>query len=80
MDHLFIDEADLYKNLEYYTQLQNVRGLGTPKGSERAIDMLMKIRHVQEQDGGITFATGTPISNTLSGSIYDATVFAAGSS
>lgn len=65
VDHLFIDEADIYKNLEYYTQLQNVRGLGTPKGSERAIDMMMKIRHVQEQDGGITFATGTPISNTL---------------
>ena len=65
IDHLFIDEADIYKNLEYYTQLQNVRGLGTPKGSERAIDMLMKIRHVQDNDGGITFATGTPISNTL---------------
>ena len=27
VDHLFIDEADLFKNLEYYTQLQNVRGL-----------------------------------------------------
>jgi len=65
VDHLFIDEADLFKNLEYYTQLQNVRGLGTPKGSERAIDMLMKIRYVQSIDGGITFATGTPISNTL---------------
>jgi len=65
VDHLFIDEADLYKNLEYYTQLQNVRGLGTPKGSERALDMLMKIRHIQENDGGITFATGTPVSNTL---------------
>jgi len=65
IDHLFIDEADIYKNLEYYTQLQNVRGLGTPKGSERAIDMLMKIRHIQENDGGVTFATGTPISNTL---------------
>jgi len=65
IDHLFIDEADIYKNLEYYTQLQNVRGLGTPKGSERAIDMLMKVRYVQEVDGGITFATGTPISNTL---------------
>lgn len=45
--------------------MQNVRGLGTPKGSERAIDMLMKIRHIQENDGGVTFATGTPISNTL---------------
>ncbi len=65
VDHVFIDEADLFKNLEYYTQLQNVRGLGTPTGSERAIDMLMKVRHIQENDGGVTFATGTPISNTL---------------
>lgn len=65
VDHLFIDEADLFKNLEYYTQLQNVRGMGTPVGSERALDMLMKVRHVQSMDGGITFATGTPISNTL---------------
>jgi N12 class adenine-specific DNA methylase len=65
VDHLFVDEADIFKNLEYYTQLQNVRGLGTPTGSERAMDMLMKIRHVQDQGGGVTFATGTPISNTL---------------
>jgi N12 class adenine-specific DNA methylase len=65
VDQIFIDEADLFKNLEYYTQLQNVRGLGTPTGSERALDMLMKVRHIQENDGGVTFATGTPISNTL---------------
>jgi N12 class adenine-specific DNA methylase len=65
VDHIFIDEADLFKNLEYYTQLQNVRGLGTPTGSERALDMLMKVRHIQGNDGGVTFATGTPISNTL---------------
>lgn len=65
VDHLFIDEADVYKNLEYYTQLENVRGLGTAKGSERALDMLMKVRYIQQNDGGVTFATGTPISNTL---------------
>jgi N12 class adenine-specific DNA methylase len=65
IDHLFADEADIYKNLEYYTQLQNVRGLGDSKGSECALDMLMKVRFIQSIDGGITFATGTPISNTL---------------
>jgi len=65
VDQVFIDEADLFKNLEYYTQLQNVRGLGTPTGSERALDMLMKVRNIQANDGGVTFATGTPISNTL---------------
>ena len=48
VDHLFVDEADIYKNLEYYTQLQNVRGLGSPDGSERALDMYMKIRYIQD--------------------------------
>lgn len=65
IDQLFIDEADLFKNLEYYTQLQNVKGLGSSKGSERALDMYMKVRHIQNTNGGVVFATGTPISNTL---------------
>ncbi|NLE01614.1 MAG: hypothetical protein GX640_17255 [Fibrobacter sp.] len=65
VDHLFIDEADIFKNLEYYTQLENVRGMGDPKGSERALDLFMKVRFIQNLGGGVTFATGTPISNTL---------------
>jgi len=65
VDHLFVDEADLYKNLMYYTQMDNIKGLGTATGSTRALDMLLKVRHIQESGGGITFATGTPISNTL---------------
>jgi len=65
IDYLAIDEADLFKNLEFTTQLQNVRGLGTKDGSERALDMYMKVKFIQSIDGGITFATGTPISNTL---------------
>jgi len=65
VDHLFIDEADMFKNLEYNTQLVGVKGLGTPAGSERAFDMFMKIQHVQQNGGGVTFATGTPVSNTL---------------
>ncbi|MDR2729105.1 MAG: DEAD/DEAH box helicase family protein, partial [Chitinispirillales bacterium] len=65
VDHLFIDEADMFKNLEYSTQLVGVKGLGTPTGSERSFDMFMKIQHVQSGGGGVTFATGTPVSNTL---------------
>ena len=60
-----IDEADIYKNLEYYTQLTYVRGLGSALGSDRAFDMMLKVRYVQSIDGGVVFATGTPISNTL---------------
>ena len=65
VDQLMIDEADIYKNLEYYTQLANVRGLGSATGSDRAFDMMLKVRYVQSIDGGVVFATGTPISNTL---------------
>lgn len=65
VDQLFVDEADMFKNLEYKTTLQGVRGLGKQKGSQQAFDMLMKVRHMQNIGGGVTFATGTPISNTL---------------
>jgi superfamily II DNA/RNA helicase len=65
VDQLMIDEADIYKNLEYYTQLTNVRGLGSALGSDRAFDMMLKVRYIQSIDGGVVFATGTPISNTL---------------
>ncbi|NPV00008.1 MAG: hypothetical protein HPY53_01380 [Brevinematales bacterium] len=65
IDYLAIDEADIFKNLEFTTQLENVRGLGTKTGSERALDMYMKVKFIQSIDGGITFATGTPVSNTL---------------
>jgi N12 class adenine-specific DNA methylase len=68
VDQIFVDESHAYKNLMYHTKMQRgVRGLGTPTGSNRALDMLMKIRNLQERTGGggVTFATGTPISNTL---------------
>jgi len=65
IDQIFVDEADMFKNLEYYTQLKNIRGMGNPVGSAQAFDMYMKIQTVQETGGGVTFATGTPISNTL---------------
>ena len=64
-DSIFIDEADMFKNLKFYTTLQNVKGLGTQGGSERSLDMLMKIREVQKKNGKIVFATGTPVSNSI---------------
>lgn len=65
IDALFVDEADTFKNLNYSTALEGVRGLGNPEGSKRALDMLMKVRCTQKNDGKIVFATGTPISNSL---------------
>src|SRR5207247_2269500 len=65
-DHIFIDEAQYYKNLETPTKMERVAGIQTG-GSERAFDVYMKPRYLHEQHPGhgVTFATGTPISNTM---------------
>jgi len=66
VDHLFIDEAQYYKNLETPTKMERVAGIQTG-GSERAFDVYMKARYLHEQHAGhgVMFATGTPISNTM---------------
>ncbi len=64
IDRIFVDEADLFKNLEFTTKMQRIAGLPNT-GSNRALDMYMKTRYLSEQGGGIVFATGTPISNTM---------------
>ncbi len=66
VDHLFIDEAHSFKNLETPTKMDRVAGIQTG-GSERAFDVYMKARYLSEQNPGhgVTFATGTPISNTM---------------
>jgi len=66
VDHVFIDEAHYFKNLETPTKMERVAGIQTG-GSERAFDVYMKARYLDEQHvgHGVTFATGTPISNTM---------------
>ncbi|HEY7313555.1 MAG TPA: DEAD/DEAH box helicase family protein [Gemmataceae bacterium] len=66
VDHIFIDEAHYFKNLETPTKMERVAGIQTG-GSERAFDVYMKARYLDEQHKGhgVTFATGTPISNTM---------------
>jgi hypothetical protein len=66
VDHLYIDEAHYFKNLETPTKMERVAGIQTG-GSERAFDLYMKARYLGEQHPGhgVTFATGTPISNTM---------------
>jgi SNF2 family DNA or RNA helicase len=66
VDHLFIDEAHYFKNLETPTKMDRVAGIQTG-GSERAFDIYMKARYLSElhPGHGVTFATGTPISNTM---------------
>src|ERR1700690_4102152 len=66
VDQIFVDEADLYKNLFYTTKMNRIAGLPNSE-SNRALDMYMKTRYVREISGGkgVAFATGTPISNTM---------------
>jgi N12 class adenine-specific DNA methylase len=66
VDHVFIDEAHYFKNLETPTKMERVAGIQTG-GSERSFDVYMKARYLDEQHAGhgVTFATGTPISNTM---------------
>ena len=66
VDHLFVDEAHCFKNLETPTKMERVAGIQTT-GSERAFDLFMKARYLHENHAGhgLTFATGTPISNTM---------------
>jgi N12 class adenine-specific DNA methylase len=66
VDHIFIDESHYFKNLETPTKMERVAGIQTG-GSERAFDLFMKSQflHQQHAGHGVTFSTGTPISNTM---------------
>lgn len=63
---LFVDEAHNYKNLPIETGITRVLGLSTT-GSVKCSNMLKKVRHVQKANNGrgVVFATGTPITNSL---------------
>ena len=67
IDSIMLDEAHEFKNLEFTTAMQNVAGLGTGKGSQKAKDLFAKIQIMQQNNpkSKIIFATGTPISNTM---------------
>ena len=67
IDFCIIDEAHLYKNLYFSTAQSDVAGLGNPEGSQRAFDLLAKVRHIQNNQPGIgaLFLTGTPIANSM---------------
>jgi len=67
-DHIFVDESQEFKNLGYTTRQNNVSGLGNKEGSDKARNLQYAVRTIQKRKGGdkgITFASGTPISNSL---------------
>lgn len=64
---LFLDEAHNYKNIPIRTTMKNLQGINT-KGSSKCLDMMKKVRYVQEHNNGrgAVFATGTPLCNSIS--------------
>jgi N12 class adenine-specific DNA methylase len=64
---LFVDEAHNYKNIDLETKISRVRGVGG-SNSKHGTSMMDKVHCVQRMnDGGrVVFATGTPVTNSLS--------------
>ena len=67
IDKLYVDEAHSFKNLYLFTKMRNVAGIGQTEALKSS-DMFMKCRYMDEITGGkgIVFATGTPVSNSMS--------------
>ncbi len=66
VDRLFVDEAHNFKNLFLITKMRNVAGLAQTE-AQKSSDLFMKCRYLDELTGGrgVVFATGTPISNSM---------------
>jgi len=66
IDALYVDEAHYFKNCAVFSKIRNVAGISNTR-AKKASDMLMKTQYIQEinQGRGVVFATGTPISNSM---------------
>lgn len=64
---LFVDEAHNFKNVPFDTNSTTILGVNAT-GSEKCKRFLDKVKYVQRQNNGrgIVFATGTPITNSIS--------------
>ena len=68
IDHIFVDECHIFKNLMFQTRHTRVAGIGNTKGSQRALNLLFAIRDIQRRTGkdlGATFLSGTVVVNAL---------------
>ena len=66
IDRLFVDESHGFKNLFLYTKMRNVAGIPQTE-AKKSSDMFAKCQYMDEltEGRGITFATGTPIANSM---------------
>lgn len=67
IDKLVVDEAHLFKNLYLNTKMRNISGISTNDNVQKTADLYMKCQYLDELTGGkgIVFATGTPVSNSM---------------
>lgn len=68
IDHILVDEYHFHKNLMFQTRHSRVAGIGNPRGSQRALNLLIAIRDIQRRSGkdfGATFLSGTVVVNAL---------------
>ncbi|MBE6852694.1 MAG: helicase [Ruminococcus sp.] len=68
VDKLFVDEAHYFKNLFLATKMGNISGISSNKDVQKTADLYMKCQYLDEITGGkgVVFATGTPVSNSIS--------------
>ena len=68
IDHIFVDECHMFKNLMFQTRHTRVAGIGNTQGSQRAMNLLVAIRDIQNRTGKdleATFLSGTVVVNAL---------------
>lgn len=68
IDRLYVDEAHNYKNLYFYSKLSRVPGVNSGSDTAKTLDLAMKVSYLNQLTNykGVIFATGTPVSNSVS--------------
>lgn len=66
VDFLFVDEAHLFRKLDFATKMTDIKGID-PNGSKMAFDLYAKIKLLESRRPGrsVVLASGTPITNTM---------------
>ncbi|WP_411688752.1 Eco57I restriction-modification methylase domain-containing protein [Acinetobacter indicus] len=64
VNNIEVDEFHSYKNLQFFSNLNNIVGMGNPSGSYRAFDMYLKFQYLHSINGSAGCYTGTPVSNS----------------
>jgi N12 class adenine-specific DNA methylase len=66
IDHLTVDEAHLFRKLDFSTNMSNLKGV-SPEGSTMAWDLYVKSLYLDtiRPGRGLVLGSGTPITNTM---------------